>query len=258
MRIIFAIFDIETRIDKDLVRDVMFPGENIGAQEAFDRYRAELLAQRGTKNDFFPIAFHVPISIAVGSVDRDRILTAVETLCERDYSEERLVREFWRRVEQFSGTLVSFNGRRFDLPVLELQALRYGCQAKRYFNDPRGHRYRYSTERHYDLYDFLTNQGMYSIRGGFDTACRLVGLPGKQEIDGSLVQSLWEAGRLDAIHRYCRQDVIQTYFLFLRLELLRGRVSEEAYRRAAEAASRFRGELSSSCDARRGAKDDNG
>ena len=43
--------------------------------------------------------------------------------------------EFWRRVENFPGTLVSFNGRAFDLPVLEMQALRYGCQAPRYFNE---------------------------------------------------------------------------------------------------------------------------
>ncbi len=241
----FAVFDIETRVDKDLVKQIIFPEESISPDDAFRRHKEELLSERGGRSDFLPIVFHVPISIAVGTVGRDHTLSRVETLCEEDYSEEGLVREFWRRVEQFPGTLVSFNGRRFDLPVLELQALRYGCQAPRYFNQPRGHRYRYSDEGHYDLYDYMTNMGAYSIRGGFNTACHLAGLPGKQEIDGSKVQQLWEDGRLDEIHRYCRHDVIQTYFLFLRMELVRGRISPEKYEEAFAASSCFRKEVDS-------------
>jgi 3'-5' exonuclease len=165
-------------------------------------------------------------------------------LCAQDYSEEGIVCEFWRRVEIFPGTLVSFNGRAFDLPVLEMQALRYGCQAPRYFNEKYGHRYRYSEERHYDLFDFLSNVGVHRIRGGFNLLARLIGLPGKTWVDGSMIQGLWEAGQLRLIHAYCRQDVIQTYGLFLRIELMRGRVSPEAYRAAWDAAAPFRAELS--------------
>jgi hypothetical protein len=138
---------------------------------------------------------------------------------------------------------VSFNGRAFDLPVLELQALRYGCPAPRYFNEKYGHRYRYSEERHYDLFDFLSNAGAYRIRGGFNLLARLIGLPGKAWIDGSMIQGLWEAGQLRTIHDYCRQDVIQTYDLFLRIELMRGRLTPDTYQLASEAAASFRKEL---------------
>jgi len=223
----FAIFDVETRIDKGLVRAVYFPREEVSEEEAYDRVRKQRLAENQT--DFFPISFHIPISIAVGRVNEERVLTLVETLGEEEYSEEGIVHAFWQRVERFHGALVSFNGRNFDLPVLELQALRYGCQAPRYFNEKHGHRYRYSEEGHYDLYDFLTNNGMYRIRGGFNLLTRLIGLPGKGEVDGSMVQGLWEEGRLAEVHRYCRHDVIQTYFLFLRIELMRGRISPERY-----------------------------
>ena len=48
------------------------------------------------------------------------------------------MREFWARAERFAGCLVSFNGRRFDLPVLELAALRYGISAPAYFAEARG------------------------------------------------------------------------------------------------------------------------
>jgi predicted PolB exonuclease-like 3'-5' exonuclease len=124
-----------------------------------------------------------------------------------------------------------------------MQALRHGCQAPRYFNEKYGHRYRYSEERHYDLFDFLSNVGVHRIRGGFNLLARLIGLPGKTWVDGSKIQGLWEAGQLGMIHTYCRQDVIQTYGLFLRIELMRGRLTPEAYQAAWEAAGPFRQEL---------------
>jgi predicted PolB exonuclease-like 3'-5' exonuclease len=240
----FAIFDIETRIDKALIQSVMYPHEDVTEEEAYQRFRQQISEERNNRSDFLPIAFHIPISIVVGNVTGDHVLTAVEVLCAQDYSEEGIVCEFWRRVEIFPGTLVSFNGRAFDLPVLEMQALRYGCQAPRYFNEKYGHRYRYSEERHYDLFDFLSNVGVHRIRGGFNLLARLIGLPGKTWVDGSMIQGLWEAGQLRLIHAYCRQDVIQTYGLFLRIELMRGRVSPEAYRAAWDAAAPFRAELS--------------
>lgn len=237
----FAIFDIETRIDKRLLNESLFRGRQLDDQAAFEEFRRQLLQERG--NDFFPLSFHVPVSIAIGSVSQDYLLESVESLAADDYSEERLARQFWERVERFRGGLVSFNGRNFDLPVMELAAFRYGCVAPRYFNEKYGHRYRYSQESHYDLYDFITNAGMYRVRGGFDLLLRAIGMPGKGEIDGSMVQELWEAGRLEAIHQYCRRDVIQTYFLFLRVETVRGRITAERCRELMEASAGFRREI---------------
>jgi predicted PolB exonuclease-like 3'-5' exonuclease len=239
----FAIFDIETRIDKALIRAVMYPHEDVTDEEAYRRFRQRLVEEREGRSDFMPVAFHIPITIVVGNVASNRILTSVEALCEENYSEEGIVREFWRRVELFPGTLVTFNGRNFDLPVLELQALRYGCQAPRYFNEKYGHRYRYSEERHYDLLDFLTNAGVHRLRGGFHLLTKLIGLPGKTSINGAEVQRLWEDGQLARIQAYCRQDVIQTYGLFLRVELMRGRLTPQAYQAALEAAAPFLHEL---------------
>ncbi|MGH7819167.1 MAG: ribonuclease H-like domain-containing protein [Candidatus Binatia bacterium] len=233
----YAIFDIETRIDKRLLNESLFRGQGLDDQTAYGTFRQGLLDDRGS--DFFPVSFHVPVSIAIGSVTAEHVLESIETLARDDYSEERLVRDFWDRVERFRGCLVSFNGRNFDLPVLELQAFRHGCPAPRYFNEKYGHRYRHSQEHHYDLYEFITNSGMYRVRGGFDLLQRLVGLPGKGAIDGSKVQELWEAGRLAEIHRYCERDVLQTYYLFLRIELVRGRLTPERYGELLERAARF-------------------
>jgi predicted PolB exonuclease-like 3'-5' exonuclease len=229
------IFDIETRIDKELVRDVFFRGEGLGEQEAFERMREQLQEQG---RDFFPLTCHRPVSIAVGDVDDDGRLVSLATLAAGD--EDEMVRDFWRRVGELDGSLVSFNGRHFDLPVLELQALRLGIAAAAYFDDPLRFRDR-RARCHYDLLDFLSNGGAHRLRGGFDLLARLAGLPGKSEMDGSRVQAEWEAGNLEAIHRYCRDDVLQTYLLFVRLELLRGRVeAAKCAQLQAEATGRFR------------------
>jgi predicted PolB exonuclease-like 3'-5' exonuclease len=236
----FAIFDVETRIDKALVRAVFHRNEDIGEEEAYQNAREQIVARSRSGSDFFPVAFHVPVAIVIGDVDDDRVLTSVETLAPGG-DEKALVCAFWDRLEQFRGTLVSFNGRGFDLPVLELGALRHGCRIPRYFKE--GYRYRYSDEAHYDLYDFITNTGMYSVRGGFHLLANMIGLPGKGDVDGGDVQGMWEAGKLAEIQAYCRRDVVQSYFLFLRMELIRGRITPEQYEAALAATAAFRAEL---------------
>jgi 3'-5' exonuclease len=228
----FAILDIETRIDKRLLRDALYEGRPMDEQQAYLRLRDEL------NGGFFPTSLHVPISIAVGNVNEDHALHSVENLAAAAYSEEELVREFWRRAEHFNGCLVTFNGRRFDLPVLELHALRHGISAPTYFTR-RGRR----GDHHLDLMDFLTNYGSFHIRGGLNLLLKSIGLPGKAGTDGSQVQELFEAGRLEEIHRYCRRDVIQTYFLFLRVELTRGHLDLAKYTAAWEASARFLEEI---------------
>jgi hypothetical protein len=80
----FAIFDIETRIDKALIQSVMYPHEDVTEEEAYQRFRQQIREERDSRSDFLPIAFHVPISIVVGNVTGDHALTAVEVLCAQD------------------------------------------------------------------------------------------------------------------------------------------------------------------------------
>jgi 3'-5' exonuclease len=237
----FAILDIETRIDKELLRDALYRGQQMDPEQAYLRMREEL------GGGFFPTSLHVPISIAIGNVNDEYVLESVDSLADANNSEAELVRKFWRRAEYFGGCLVTFNGRGFDLPVLELQALRHAIAAPAHF----AHRSAQSDDHHLDLQDFLTNRGDFRIRGGLDLLLKSIGLPGKAAVDGSMVQELYEAGSLDEIHRYCRRDVIQTYFLFLRVELIRGRIDRARYQRAWEAGTRFLAEIGAAQEAGR-------
>jgi 3'-5' exonuclease len=95
-----------------------------------------------------------------------------------------------------------------------------------------GYRYRYSTDKHIDLCDVLADHGatrMTALHG----AARLIGLPGKDGVDGSQVETLYRTGQMDALRGYCLSDVAQTAFLFLRYRLLAGLLDRASYTNAA-------------------------
>jgi predicted PolB exonuclease-like 3'-5' exonuclease len=56
-----------------------------------------------------------------------------------------------------------------------------------------------------------------------------MGLPGKLGMDGSAVWGAWQAGQIDAIRDYCETDVVNTFLVFLRFQLMRGALTRKAY-----------------------------
>ena len=63
-----------------------------------------------------------------------------------------------RLSEGVETTLISWNGRGFDLPVIVARCLHHGLAFPWYYQQ-RDARYRYSTEGHVDLMDFLADHG---------------------------------------------------------------------------------------------------
>ena len=146
--------------------------------------------------------------------------------------ESRVLQEFAEFIGERHPTMVTFNGRRFDLPVLANRMLKHGVPFPAYYAGRSGgpdYRYRYSDDGHLDLADVLTDFGA-SRMPSLDALAQLVGMPGKMGVDGSKVQSMHEHGRHAEIREYCLHDVVQTTFVFLRTELLRGRMTREDYR----------------------------
>ena len=131
--------------------------------------------------------------------------------------------------------LVSWNGSGFDLPVLTYRALRHHVQAPRYWEmGDEDQSFRFNNYlgrfhwRHIDLMDVLSG---YQGRGrvGLDRMAQLLGLPGKIGMSGDEVWEAWLAGDCARIRDYCETDVINTYLIYLRFELLRGRLTREEH-----------------------------
>jgi 3'-5' exonuclease len=62
----------------------------------------------------------------------------------------------------------------------------------------------------------------------------LLRLPGKLGFSGAQVWSAYLAGHLDGIRRYCETDVLNTYLIYLRFELMRARLTRERYTQEVE------------------------
>lgn len=222
----YLVFDIESVADGDLIAKVVYGGEEgLTGDEALQRYRAELMAKHG--NDFVPHTFHIPVSVVVGKLDEHLNLLDVVALDEPQYRPHVITDHFWRGwVGYQKPTLVSFNGRSFDLPVMELAAFRYGLSLPAWFNladkSYQQSRNRYNLESHLDLHDVLTNYSACRFNGGLNLVAQLLGKPGKMDVSGFMVQDLYIENRLAEINNYCRCDVLDTYFVFLRTALLMG------------------------------------
>ena len=150
-----------------------------------------------------------------------------------DARERALIEGFSELVAERRPTLVTYNGRAFDLPVIALRALGHGVPLGWYYRE-RNVRARYTEDGHLDLCDWLADHGA-TRAGSLDALTKLIGLPGKVGVDGSQVAGLYEAGDQDAIDRYCLSDVAQTALLFLRFRLLQGALAPDRYRASAAA-----------------------
>ena len=235
----YFIFDIETIADGDLVAKIRYPKETLTAEEAIARYRAQLLAETG--KDVLPVTFMLPISVAVAKVDAEYKLHDVAVLDAPKFRPHVITRHFWQGWNAYGRpTLVTFNGRGYDVPVLELAAYRYGYSVPAWFNvEARTYeqaRNRYNSMAHLDLLDLMSNFGASRISGGLNLLANLIGKPGKTGVDGSQVQGMYDAGEVGAINDYCRCDVLDTYFVFLRTRVLLGKLTvEDEHRLVSEA-----------------------
>lgn len=224
----YLVFDTESVADGALVSRLRYGGQGLDADEAVRRYRAELIEKY--ESDFIPYTFQVPVSVAIAKVGVDFRLLDLVVLDEPQFRPHVITEHFWRGWQKYQKpSLVSFNGRSFDIPLLELAAFRYGVNlaawfhlAGKSFEQPRN---RYNTEAHIDLHELLTNFGCTRFVGGLNLAANLLGKPGKMDVQGHMVQDLYNEGRLAEINDYCRCDVLDTYFVFLRSRVLLGQLA---------------------------------
>ena len=140
--------------------------------------------------------------------------------------EKVLISSFVDRIAELSPQLVTFCGSSFDLPVLRYRAMVHGVAAPGLASRPYFNRY---TEDAIDLCDVLSS---FSAQGKatLHEVCRVMGLPGKPDgMSGAEVEKYYKDGHIREIAEYCESDVVNTYRLWLRYELFRGRLTDAEF-----------------------------
>lgn len=166
--------------------------------------------------------------VVIGALwfDANHLARKISVLGETQ-GERGILEEFARILNQRAPTLVSWNGRGFDLPVIAMRCLRYGIPLPHYYGD-RDVRYRFSPGGHLDVMDFVADFGA-AKPSKLDVVAKLCGMPGKVGVDGKDVGPLMHAGKVAQVQAYCLCDVAQTAGIFLRVQLLRGVLGRDAY-----------------------------
>ncbi|HEX3150315.1 MAG TPA: 3'-5' exonuclease [Gemmataceae bacterium] len=224
-RTAFLVVDCESIPDGKLLNLVKYKDQGLTDEEAIEKARDEARKASNTGSDFIHVTFQIPVAVCVIRVGTDFSLQAIKCVDTPFYRPAEIAKTFWNGLMKFYAKckIVTFNGRGFDLPLLELAAFRYGLPAGEYF--ARG-RNRYTGDL--DLMEFMTNFGAArGFAGGLNLLAKLIGKPGKMDVDGNQVYQMYRDGRYQDINDYCMFDTLDTYFVFLRTRILTGDITPE-------------------------------
>ena len=131
----------------------------------------------------------------------------------RPIDEAELLRAFWALAAS-AETVVTYNGRRFDIPFLTGRSLMHGIPARVDLASNR-----WSLRPHLDLFEILGQQG----RGpsNLDVVCWALGIESpKGTMDGSMVAPAYQSGEIVEIAEYNRHDVRATTAVYQRVREL--------------------------------------
>ena len=202
---------------------------------AFDRRDlpptvAEALSDNATRKEMEPGAvmgmspfFGKIVSLAIGDGDAEpgddevTVLavppdgTTIEPCPKwlRPMSEADLLRAFWALASR-AETVVSFNGRGFDIPFLVTRSLIHGIPARVDLMSQR-----FALRPHLDLFELVSQRGRGPSK--LDVVCWALGIESPKEVmDGSMVAPAYERGEIVKIAEYNAHDVRATSAVYRR------------------------------------------
>lgn len=230
------VFDIETIPDVATGRRL----HSLDGLSDADVARVLAMKRREQTGDSEFLRHHLHRIVAISAVLRHGDGVRVWSLGEPASDEAELIRRFYDGIEKYTPTLVTWNGCTFDLPVLHYRALKHGISAPRYWETgSEDSSFRFNNylnrfhERHTDLMDVLSN---YQARAAapLDEIAVTLGFPGKMGMSGAQVWEQYQAGKIEDIRNYCETDVLNTYLVYLRYELMRGNLDATGLARETE------------------------
>ncbi|MBU0475712.1 MAG: ribonuclease H-like domain-containing protein [Bacteroidetes bacterium] len=125
------------------------------------------------------------------------------------YSEADMLSHFWEFAKK-ADSVITFNGRNFDIPFLMMRSAILKIRPSRNFIKKR-----YDNKSHIDLLEVLTNYGA-TKKFNLDFYCKSFGIesPKSHGVSGIDVKELYTAGKIEEIATYCAHDVEATYQLY--------------------------------------------
>ena len=208
----YLVFDIETIPDLEYGKQFL----NLDGLDEADIGRSMFFQQQQkTGTEFLPLNLHRVIAISVLTDSRGNL--DIESLGSKESDEQSMIQMFYDLVGTNDNCLVTWNGLLFDLPVLNYRALFNGVDASSYWQ---------YQPWHIDLKDVLANNNTKG-QGSLDSVAKGLKLPGKINVSGDQVWSLYLEGRIEDVRNYCEHDVLNTYLIFINYQAMIGKITNE-------------------------------
>jgi len=227
------VFDIETVADIDAARRIYPQLAQLNDADTLSALTAIRTQEAG--HDFMRLPLQRIVCISALYIKDGKL--SLFSLTADKFSEKDILAKFFRAFSDVETLpqLISWNGSGFDIPVLIYRAMQYDLSAPWLFEE--GERIknmrfdnyvnRFHT-RHLDLMDRFSQYGA-SRREAMDIVASLYGLPGKTDVDGSMVGALVESGDWQTLSIYCESDVMNTWLIYLRWLRLTGQLSSPGF-----------------------------
>jgi len=224
------VFDIETVPDLEggsRIYDLHGLSDKDTASALFNLRRQE------NGSEFLRLHLHRVVAISV--VLRSAQGVKVWSLGDEDSTEKELIERFYDGIDRFTPQIVSWNGGGFDLPVLNYRALKHGVVARRFWetgNEDTSFRFNnYLSRFHQRHLDLMDQLALFNARANapLDQIATLLGFPGKMGMSGGKVFDAFQEGNLKGIRDYCETDVLNTWLVYLRFQLMRGELDPTGY-----------------------------
>lgn len=227
------VFDIETVADTDAARRIYPQLAELNDADARSALTAIRTQEAG--HDFMRLPLQRIVCISALYV-KDGTLSLFSLTADK-FEEKDILAKFFRAFSDLEKMpqLISWNGSGFDIPVLIYRAMQYELSAPWLFEEGERIKHmrfdnyvnRYHT-RHLDLMDRFSQYGA-SRREAMDVVASLYGLPGKTDVDGSMVGDLVEHDDWHTLAIYCESDVMNTWLIYLRWLRLTGQLSSQDF-----------------------------
>lgn len=129
-------------------------------------------------------------------------------------TEKEMLEDFWEGAKSYD-TFVTFNGRGFDVPFLNLRSAIQGIRPTQDLMEGR-YLYQQKLAKHVDLQDQLTFYGAMQKKPSLHLFCRAFGIesPKADGIAGDDVAELFKTNQFRTIAEYNAKDVIATTALY--------------------------------------------
>ena len=149
-------------------------------------------------------------------------------------SEQNVVGTFLNKTGEYKPQLVGFNSASADLKAMIQRSVVLGLSIPEFCKRPNKP---WEGDDYFDSRNSEASVDLKDVLGGWGKAtpslneiATLSGIPGKMDVDGQQVASLWLDGNLKKIIEYNEFDALTTYLVWLRVAHFGGHFTTEQYK----------------------------